>query len=153
MLLIYAARLMAALALSVYTASLWRLQTSGRYDDLAGIAASSFRSAWPLTRTFYFERVKKNCATTHDGRGAFRRVQTRLELDPRLEHLLALTCAILIGSALHRARLCHNACNRILLSMFTAIIVTRNFIRSAIGERISPTCGSSARTLSEKRGK
>jgi protein-export membrane protein SecD len=142
MLLIYRLPgLMAALALSVYTAlTLGVFKLLGVTMTLAGIAGFILSIGMAVdANVLIFERVKEELRNNRTMGEAlsegFKRAWNSIR-DSNISSLI--TCAILIwfGTSTVRGFAITLAIG-ILLSMFTAIIVTRNFIRSAIGERIS----------------
>jgi len=132
--------LMAALALSVYTAlTLAVFKLCGITMTLAGIAGFILSIGMAVdANVLIFERVKeeiRNNRTIGEALSeGFKRAWNSIR-DSNISSLI--TCAILIwfGTSTVRGFAITLAIG-ILLSMFTAIIVTRNFIRSAIGERI-----------------
>ena len=142
MLLIYRLPgLMAAFALSVYTAlTLGVFKLLGVTMTLAGIAGFILSIGMAVdANVLIFERVKEELRNNRTMGEAlsegFKRAWNSIR-DSNISSLI--TCAILIwfGTSTVRGFAITLAIG-ILLSMFTAIIVTRNFIRSAIGERVS----------------
>ena len=142
MLLIYRLPgLMAAFALSVYTAlTLGVFKLLGVTMTLAGIAGFILSIGMAVdANVLIFERVKEEIRNNRTMGEAlsegFKRAWNSIR-DSNISSLI--TCAILIwfGTSTVRGFAITLAIG-ILLSMFTAIIVTRNFIRSAIGERVS----------------
>jgi len=142
MLLIYRLPgLMAALALSVYTAlTLGVFKLLGITMTLAGIAGFILSIGMAVdANVLIFERVKEELRNNRTMGEAlsegFKRAWNSIR-DSNISSLI--TCAILIwfGTSTVRGFAITLAIG-ILLSMFTAIIVTRNFIRSTIGERVS----------------
>jgi preprotein translocase subunit SecD len=132
--------LMAALALCVYTAlTLAVFKFLGVTMTLAGIAGFILSIGMAVdANVLIFERVKeelRNNRTVGEALSeGFKRAWNSIR-DSNISSLI--TCGILIwfGTSTVRGFAITLAIG-ILLSMFTAIIVTRNFMRSAIGERI-----------------
>jgi protein-export membrane protein SecD len=132
--------LMAALALSVYTAlTLAVFKLFGITMTLAGIAGFILSIGMAVdANVLIFERVKeeiRNNRTIGEALSeGFKRAWNSIR-DSNISSLI--TCAILIwfGTSTVRGFAITLAIG-VLISMFTAIIVTRNFIRSTIGERI-----------------
>ncbi len=150
--------LMAALALSVYTAlTLAVFKIFGITMTLAGIAGFILSIGMAVdANVLIFERVKeeiRNNRTIGEALSeGFKRAWNSIR-DSNISSLI--TCAILIwfGTSTVRGFAITLAIG-ILLSMFTAIIVTRNFIRAAIGERIGRhlwLIGSSLKHTTEEK--
>ena len=149
--------LMAAFALSVYIAlTLGIFKLLGVTMTLAGIAGFILSIGMAVdANVLIFERVKeelRNKRTVGDALSeGFKRAWNSIR-DSNISSLI--TCAILIwfGTSTVRGFAITLAIG-ILLSMFTAIIVTRNFMRSAIGERIGRhlwLIGSGLKTKEDK---
>jgi protein-export membrane protein SecD len=133
--------LMAALALCVYTAlTLGVFKTVGVTMTLAGIAGFILSIGMAVdANVLIFERVKeelRNNRTVGEALSeGFKRAWNSIR-DSNISSLI--TCGILIwfGTSTVRGFALTLAIG-ILVSMFTAIVVTRNFMRSTIGERIA----------------
>ncbi len=141
MLLIYRLPgLMAAFALTVYTAlTLGVFKLLGVTMTLAGIAGFILSIGMAVdANVLIFERVKeelRNNRTVGEALSeGFKRAWNSIR-DSNFSSLI--TCAILIwfGTSTVRGFAITLAIG-ILLSMFTAIIVTRNFLRSSIGAKV-----------------
>lgn len=133
--------LMAALALCVYTAlTLAVFKTVGVTMTLAGIAGFILSIGMAVdANVLIFERVKeelRNNRTVGEALSeGFKRAWNSIR-DSNISSLI--TCGILIwfGTSTVRGFALTLAIG-ILVSMFTAIVITRNFMRSTIGERVA----------------